>query len=748
MASKGRQSTIDAQWQALQPGWGADDYMGERRMLYDTLDDHENIEGLWGGGYKGLMGRDVMESHDRAIIAATESRLLLMNRGRLSKNIHAISYEEIKDVKENGAGEVRITGSFDLGIGYAACFPSGAPDSFLSLVRSRLLTDTASVEAALSRVLESGESVQFWKRCSGGEETVSESERSIGSGGPGGTPHERWWEVDELDDIVAVATDRRVLLVSDFRSGDYVSVPYANLLTVIQQGARVKFARSGRGEVYVIKTSQSEARQLADLMRSNSTTQSGPRQKRARIFAEWQMHQPIWSHSNTHDKELTRLPELMEDGEQLEGLLGGRFLREESGDTSHDGVVAATDRRLIFLSEGILDKYADHLTYECIGGAVYSKGRVHEEININSTPGNPNYRISGIDGARPGNTRQSGYAEEFAALVRGFLSHSAAPVPNSTPAPGSVTSAAEKISKINSQWRERSPGWELDIRENEREKFYEVLYDDENIELLTEAQYKGDFKGAEEHNVVVALTDRRIVLVYNGIFGEHVNHLSYGDIVRVDFKDAGFFGLPRITLVGRAGVPNYLLEGGWEEAESNRFMDCVRMHLAGSPTAPAAPASVPPAPSAPASVPLAPAESKRARINVQWQERSPDWKLDTRKNEREKLYEVLHDHEDIERLIQGIYRLDQKGAESHDVVVAATDRRLIFVHDGWAGTHLNWMGYHQIESVEFESKLLRGDKMTVNARGGLASYVVDINQDEFGEWMDLFVECVESHLGP
>ena len=313
MARKEARQRIDAQWQALQPGWGPNDYKGERRMLYDTLDDHENIEGLWGGGYKGLMGREVMGSHDRAIIAATERRLLLMNRGHLSKNIATIPYEQIKDVKDNGAGEVRITGGFGLGISYAACFPSGAPDSFVSLVRSRLLNDTASVEAALSHVLESGESVQFWKRCSGGKETVSENARVIGSGGPGGTPHERWWEVDKLDDIVAVATDRRVLLVSEFRSEDYVSVPYANLLTVIQRGASVKFARGGRGEVYVIQTSQSEARQLADLMQSNWSTQGGPGQKGPRILAEWQMHQPVWSYRNTHDKERSRLPDLMED---------------------------------------------------------------------------------------------------------------------------------------------------------------------------------------------------------------------------------------------------------------------------------------------------------------------------------------------------------------------------------------------------------------------------------------------------
>ncbi len=578
MAKKEARQRIDAQWQALQPGWGLDDYKGERRMLYDSLDDHENIEGLWSGGWKGLMNGAVMESHDRGIVAATSEKILLLNRGRLSKNISMIAYDEIKKLEDTGAGEVKFVGDFGFGLGYSARLSYIDTHSFENFFQRRLLNDTASVEAALSHVLDSGESVQFWRRCSGGEETVSERGRVVGPGGPGGTPRERWWEVEVLSNIIAVATDRRVLLVSDFRSGDFIGVPYANLLTVMQRDASVKFAGVGRSEVYVVQTSRRGARRLANLMQSNWTAQSRPGQKRPRILAEWQMHQPVWSHRNIHDKERTRLPEVMDDGERLEGLLGGHFQAEGGGETSHDGVIAATDRRLIFLSEGIFDKHSSDIPYVGLAEVHHEKGRIHHKVRFIVKPGYTGYRVSSVDDERPDNSRQSGYAEEFVALVHGFLGNSTAAAPT-----------------------------------------------------------------------------------------------------------------------------------------SNRLVNS--------------------------------AESKHARINVQWQERSPDWKLDTRKNEREKLYEVLHDDEDIELLIQGNYRLDQKGAESHDVVVAATDRRLIFVYNGWAGAHLNWMGYHQIESVEGESKLM-GEKVTVVARGGLASYVVEIKHEEFGEWMHLFVECVRSHLGP
>ncbi len=52
MATQYKIDRIDAQWQAKSPGWRLKKYSGEREMLYDILDDQEDIECLlacrWG----------------------------------------------------------------------------------------------------------------------------------------------------------------------------------------------------------------------------------------------------------------------------------------------------------------------------------------------------------------------------------------------------------------------------------------------------------------------------------------------------------------------------------------------------------------------------------------------------------------------------------------------------------------------------------------------------------------------------
>ena len=110
MTMQNKRSMIDAQWRALQPGWGARDYKGERRMLYDNLEDGESIQRLWCVGWEsfpdwGLLERKLkMERHNRGIVVATEGRVLLMNRGRLTKNVSAIPYSIVSSVRELGSG--------------------------------------------------------------------------------------------------------------------------------------------------------------------------------------------------------------------------------------------------------------------------------------------------------------------------------------------------------------------------------------------------------------------------------------------------------------------------------------------------------------------------------------------------------------------------------------------------------------------------------------------------------------------
>ena len=312
MVSKEEKNRIDAQWQLLQPGWGPKDNQGERKMLYDALEEGENIERLSAGGWKVFDGRDEMESHQRGVVVATDRCVIFLNKGRLSKNVRRISYHHIETVEEIGTDGVRITGpGFFASSGtYETRLPAGMAASFADFVRFRLVTDAASVKAMYAHFLDSGESIEYWTRCSGGVETVSQDSRTLGSGGPSGTTSEQWWAVDAPDARgILLATDRRVFFEPGDFPAEYVNVPYTDLLTVMHRDRSVKFAGRGRDEVYVLRLPQAaDAQLLAGLMQNQLAAVGRPDPKRPRVLAEWRIRQPIWSHRNKRDRERYRLP--------------------------------------------------------------------------------------------------------------------------------------------------------------------------------------------------------------------------------------------------------------------------------------------------------------------------------------------------------------------------------------------------------------------------------------------------------
>ena len=755
MAMQDKRSRIDAQWQALQPGWGNKDYDGERKLLHDTLDDDENIDRLWAGGWKVLVGRQEVEKHDRGVVAFTGRRVVFLNKGRLSKNVAKIPYWGIETVEEVGPDAVRFAG---FGKTHEMRLGDWGTNELTNLVRSRLPTDAASFQVALSDMLGRDESIEFWTRCAeGGLEIVAEDAIYERGGNGNSSVKEKWWEASVAGVAgLALVTDRRFIFSGVFRDAYNLNVPFADLLTVQCQNGELKFAALGLGldNTYVIRPSRKEdAEELANLMQTHLAAQLSPDHEQARIFAEWRMRQPVWSERKKRNKERNRLPELMEDGERLQGLLGGSFKPEGTNETSHDGVVVATDRRLIFVSESVLNEHVGELPYEGVSEVLYEEGGRHKQLRFMAKPGYPRYSVDSMDQERPHNTRQTGYPEEFAVLVDGLIPHlvglePASADPASESASESVGSAApeqpaaSKYSRINAQWRERSPEWQLDAHKNEREKLFDVLSDDEDIERLINGIYKTDVKGAEEHNGVVAATDQRLVFVYKGMFGEHLDETAYGDIERVEFKE-GFWG-GSITIVGRAGASSYLVSQVHDGTK--QFVACVESHLAGSPTEPVAPAS--PAEQA---APVFPTSSRRSRTNVQWQDRSPNWDLKTHRKEREKLVEVLFDDEDIERLVWAEYNGKVEGVAMQKGVIAATDRRLVFVGAGFFNEHLFEVPYTDIESVEEMkgSLLAPGPRLTITLRASATNHVVNVEEEKgerYEEGRDLFADCVRSHI--
>ncbi len=250
MPKREKVRSIDAQWQALQPGWGRKDHRGERKMLYDLLDDWEGIELLHSCGFET---RNVAwgSRHDRGIVVATGRRVILLNRGRLSKNRFSLTYQEIDEITEPEPGRVRLTGAgsgsdpgsltvpvFDLDLQFASA-------EFSGFLRGRLLSDEESVAAAFSHVLAAGEQVRHWAHCSAGEETEPES-----------------WETEwDSHTAVAVATERRILLIAPAVDTDLLidvveekviaSCPHGTILAVDHWAGRLVRFVDQRGQVYL-----------------------------------------------------------------------------------------------------------------------------------------------------------------------------------------------------------------------------------------------------------------------------------------------------------------------------------------------------------------------------------------------------------------------------------------------------------------------------------------------------------------
>ena len=106
-----RRQEIDDQWNAAKPlGW-KDNFSGERRMLYDVLDEDESIESLVGGTFR----QDTHRLHKhKGIAVATSKRLMFLDKGVFGstetmempyRNVEAITYS-------TGlmAGGIQVTG--------------------------------------------------------------------------------------------------------------------------------------------------------------------------------------------------------------------------------------------------------------------------------------------------------------------------------------------------------------------------------------------------------------------------------------------------------------------------------------------------------------------------------------------------------------------------------------------------------------------------------------------------------------
>ena len=116
MTMRNKRSMIDARCKVLQPGWGPKEHNGELQMLYEVLNDDESIEalvsGVWGPDnvFRANANRwDKMRQYD-GIAVVTGSRVVLLKKHGMNKLKTEMPLHTLKSVDVDGEGEVTLTG--------------------------------------------------------------------------------------------------------------------------------------------------------------------------------------------------------------------------------------------------------------------------------------------------------------------------------------------------------------------------------------------------------------------------------------------------------------------------------------------------------------------------------------------------------------------------------------------------------------------------------------------------------------
>ena len=419
MPSRQQKGRIDAQWRLLQPDWGQKEYDGERKMLHGLLEVGEEVELLQACSFET---KNVAwgSRHDRGVVVGTGQRVILLNRGRLSKNRFDLAYLEMDEITEPEPGRVRVRGLarvslmdseqgpiFDLDLQFGAA-------EFARFVRGHLLSDEESVAAVFSDVLELGEQVQHWAHCRAGEETVFHDPGGGGGMGGGRTPE--YWSTSWVGlSALGVTTERRILFIEARKKEVIASCPHETILAVEHAGGqKVRFVDQG-SQVYAAHFQrEDDATPFVNIMQEHTAAAGQQVSRDRRISAQWKLQHPLWSDRDNHGGERRKLVEVLADDEQIEAMVWGDYHPQQAEEDLHSGIIAATRQRLLFVSNGWLDQYVSQMHYGDI--ARVDGGRV--QINITATAGNVGYVIDDMDDMNAHHSREKGQVEEFAKRLK------------------------------------------------------------------------------------------------------------------------------------------------------------------------------------------------------------------------------------------------------------------------------------------------------------------------------------------
>ena len=437
---------INQEWDALAPAdWGSKKHANERAMLSDLLEAGEPLECLVSGNFApaGALGHSNLG-------VATDRRLIFLRQTKRAPEVVSLPYYTLDSVSFKagwGGGSVKVTsrhkGEYQMGM----IQPKERAELFAETVQPHLTpvpersfgstepvpsvavevapvpineTVPVAVEEPVSAATDAPVSVvvsnagrfeQEWASLAPADWGVKKhaNERAMlegllevdehlvclvsGDFAPdGGLPHSN----------LGVATDRRLIFLRQTkRAPEVVSLPYYTLDSVSFKagwgGGSVKVTSRHKGEYQMGMIQPKEraalfAETVQPLIAAAPEGMPIPLSKEERINQEWEALIPkgwgTFGDKGMHSGEREMLPNLLEDDETLECLVGGKFgpdlgrshiARDKS---LHSGVGIATDRRVIFLDAGFLSAEVAELPYSSVETISYSLGMAMGGLKI------------------------------------------------------------------------------------------------------------------------------------------------------------------------------------------------------------------------------------------------------------------------------------------------------------------------------------------------------------------------------
>ena len=404
MATQYEIDRIDAQWQTKSLGWRPREYIGEREMLYDILDDQEDIECLlacrwgdnhawaWVGNMNVHSGGGRIQNvgnyypgplYDGIAVATCLRVIFLMKRrgflgffGEATTATAEMPYEDIVSVpypdmdsyerrwRDRQMGNLVRIGNYKYTVNKRI-----DDQPFIGCVRSHL----TSLEALRANRLDAQ-----WQACAPDFFDPADStrvRRNLYSVLYDNEHIERLlqgnlWEWSMPKAGIAVATERRIIFIraSEQRySVPWSEIPYRSIDEVAYHQADVTINRRSAGVFKITDAPQIHAESFADYIQDQLSGEVVPGEaaRLNRIDAQWYARitdNRVWR-PEAHTEELLTLYGILDHAEEIESVIEA-FLEDIVY-----CVAVATDRRVIVLKK--YDKVLES-SYESIGGIEFS----------------------------------------------------------------------------------------------------------------------------------------------------------------------------------------------------------------------------------------------------------------------------------------------------------------------------------------------------------------------------------------